>query len=263
MNNIPEESPNYRYLANGRMVALMQPLDQGFLVAPVITRGDEEESEFIDYRRPFVAEEVFDEEPVERYGQKIAELESRIRDLRAEKDAMELAKRNFTTEEAQIKARCAAIPALKNVFDFIDGKITHYVIQRYSDIQIVPFGDTKTEFARTQDQKKLLSLFGASDRELTWKLNDYYDGSGSWTTCIPVLSYEEGIQEAAKLFDKAWKEGKRNPQMVQCAESLGIPVPQEVQERVKAAEIERAEKELERANDVAKAALINLEALRS
>lgn len=264
-----ETEQTYKYLPNGRAVVLVQHLENGtHLVAPVMVRaeedGESDDIEFIDYDRPFVTKELFDSEPEFLFSPKIEALEQRIHELRKEKDAMELAKRNLSTEEAQIKARCAAIPALQHVFDYIDGKITHYVMDDYSGPRIVAFGDTKAEYAKVRDGKRLLSLYGDSQGNLQYRLSHYSDGSGGSVECYPAMSYEEAVQKCAELIELKLSTNCHNDSAcIKSADALGIPVKSEYRERHRKADLNSAEDMLARSQASLNEWKAKVEALKS
>ncbi len=133
-------------------------------------------------------------------------------------------------------ARASSIPALSRIHQFIDGKVTHFVLEEYGQIQIEAQAKSgKPDYnGRVPDEFKLLTLYGASKGDLSWKINRYNDGSGHSFTCVPCTSYEEAIAEATKiatrLFDEARATGVAHlrVELVRCCVKLGIAVPADV-----------------------------------
>lgn len=76
------------------------------------------------------------------------------------------------------------------VFDFISGEITHVVYENYSDLSIIPFDKflTGNEYGL-----KLVTLYGKDDGTLSFRLNEYSDGSGSSKTFFPFKSHEDAV----------------------------------------------------------------------
>lgn len=76
------------------------------------------------------------------------------------------------------------------VFDFVSGEITHVVYENYSDISIIPFDKflTGNEYGL-----KLVTLYGKDDGSLSFRLNEYSDGSGISKTFFPFKSHEDAV----------------------------------------------------------------------
>lgn len=140
---------------------------------------------------------------------------------------------------ADALAKTSAIPALSRIQDFIDGKVTHYVREQYGTIEIIKKADSgKPDYnGRVPDDFKLLTLYGSSKGDLSWKIHEYSDGGFS-LTCVPCTSYEEAISEATKIATRLFAESRPNGfanlrvQLVQSCVKLGIPVPADVIEKL-------------------------------
>jgi hypothetical protein len=145
--------------------------------------------------------ELHNEPPVDVLNEEVAKLEAvrldlstQIRELRREVAGAE-------KENAERLAKCQRLASLKRLEDFLDGKITHYVIvPGYRAPEIVPVGDTESEYAQHTGELRLLSLYGRTGGELAWRLNRYSDGSGRNTDVIPCCSYEEAQEAITEVF---------------------------------------------------------------
>ena len=125
-----------------------------------------------------------------------------INQMRAEKRQME-------KDRESLDKKIAQHDALKHIFDYIDGKITHFVETAYDSAGIIAFEDFKAS-PRDRDIR-LLSLFGRSKGDLFWKANQYYDGSGSgWHYIIPCLSYEDAQTALRTVTEKLISEHDGN-----------------------------------------------------
>jgi hypothetical protein len=113
--------------------------------------------------------------------------------------------------------------ALNRIEDFIDKKITHLAVFGYGAPKVATFDEAMRDFeyGRFSNDIKLLCLFGKSNGDLEWRVNQYYDGSGSWKEVIPCQSEAEALT--------AVKEHTEKPRgdVMQWAFEFGVPVSQE------------------------------------
>lgn len=215
-----------KYTLQGGEVRVLAETPKGFLVCAVYDEGDGLEP-IADEDHPFLVEKVYDSPPVQRTSEELARLEQELTNLRAERSTLLAQQRASQAEYDAIRLRCSGIEQLRNVFDFIDGKITHYVVDGWDgSVAIVPFGDTKAEYAKERDGKKLLVLFGDSKRNLSWKLNQYSDGSGLYSQVYPAISEEDATAIAHRVLSEKLQDKPRES-VLACADKFGVPVPPE------------------------------------
>ena len=106
-------------------------------------------------------------------------------------------KKNLEDLEKKIKA----FKPIEGLFDFIEGKVTHYVKVHYGDVDIINREELKDEednYGNSCGIDKLLVLYGDSNGDLSWKLNQYSDGEGYDRTVFPCLSHKEALEVAAR-----------------------------------------------------------------
>lgn len=130
--------------------------------------------------------------------------------------------------------------AFELVEDFLAGRITHLVeIPSYSAPRVLPLDEALQEsnfFGGSSNRRgelRLLSLFGASKGDLTFRRNRYSDGSGSWEDIFPVRSLAEAREVVAREMEKRYVETreKRNGHLVDfekteaVLEKLGLSIP--------------------------------------
>lgn len=130
-------------------------------------------------------------------------------------------------------------PKFTRLVDYIDGKITHFVINDYYG----PAIKTWDELAVYREDKrakgvKLLTLFGNSNGDTEWKLDQYPDGSGLGHTCHPCCSLEEAGAVLGQLLESEWlKFSAERPwvisSVINSADTYGKPVPPHIREAVK------------------------------
>lgn len=192
-----------------------------------------------------VVEGVWDAAPTEVYDKRIKALEKKVVEL--EREAVQ--KRLEISEmEAEFKVRSAkytAIPELRQLDQFIAGKITHYVhVQKWYSPRIMAFSDEVSEYTdneRGLNKMRLLSLFGKSNGDLEWSLNQWNDGSGSKYEVIPCCSLEEAQAVLQVEFDKRFVDSA-SATLLKDAETAGVQVPDDFRQRVRDEQIKQARK---------------------
>jgi uncharacterized small protein (DUF1192 family) len=236
-----------KFLVDGRAVSLIAQLPDGrYLVDHIY---EYEEDEYCTPDTPFIVEQVFDKPPVAKLNTEIAELQAEIERLEEKRQDLSDAIANaIRSNDVAMKKYCK-FAELKELNDFIDGKITHYLITDGYRPEIVEFRDTKSEY--TSSDKKLLTLFGSSKGELRWKLNQYSDGSGSNRVVIPCTSLEDALEKAQQYIDGYTTDEQKYASMgmVEFAKQYGLRISAEYVDRCK----QRTRRDLEsRINEAAK-----------
>ena len=237
------ESENLAYLENGEEVEVLQRTEHGIIVCRLYDRDPDEEPYVGD---PEIIEAVFDAPPVERRDKHILELEERERELNA---AIQEKRRELDSMEPNAKrmeALAAKDAAFGRICDFIEGKMTHYVVSRYGIHEIleaesggsIPHTD---DYGRTEGTK-LLTLFGKSGNSLAWRLSQYTDGSGSGFECEPFCSLDDAkarLQEIVNGYGSL--SAYHQSRLIEVAEKHGLCIPPGLVQNVAHAEITGAE----------------------
>ena len=148
-----------------------------------------------------VVDEVFSSPPTEKLDQEFQDLLGAIELLHDKK--RNLAQGILDVEKAgkEKLAKYKKYDQLKTLDMFLDGKITHYVLEYWGSFKIISFEDAVPDERYDKDQTKLLTLFGKSNGNFEWGLSKYSDGSGCNTTVTPCVSYEEALGVAQKFVD--------------------------------------------------------------
>ena len=212
----------------------------------------------------YVVKRVFSEPPSEKLDEKIAERKKQLDTVTIElnnaKRELEFGRKEREKEVAKLSEQNAA---LKRIGAFLDHDIVAYVRCQYGDVKITPLFNATCDADTSHRDLKLLSLYGSSNGDLSWKLNCYRDDSGGWEDVFPCTSLEEANAKAAEciaLKVDEWRSGKCNIYTLGrtqiAAGELGIPFPQEAADAIRNATIKSAEatvaakqKELEDAKD--------------
>jgi hypothetical protein len=213
-----------KYLANGNAVYLVEELKNGqFLVSDIFLDeyGEETLSDgmhIVDY--------IYDVPPVRLYSKDIADLNNSISRLKDEEESLRYSISSLNEKEKYVLAKLKNFDKLQYLLDFIDGKITHYVFIRWGSVEIIDYKNSASEYGI--HNLKLLSLFGDTKGDITWRLNQYSDGSGCNTDVIPCLSYDMALEEAQKAVDKfvAEKTNYRKD-VIESAKKYNLNIPEE------------------------------------
>lgn len=211
---------NVKYLLNGTAVELFKTIEEGFLVQNIFeyNRGDEMEI-MVDDNIYFV-DKVFDLAPTSIQDQRIFTLDKKISELEAKRDLVYSQIVEVNKKEKEVLDKFKKIEQLKRLEDLIDKKITHLVYTDYG-LEIYEFDHKENksdDYQRGKESIKLITLFGNSDGDLSWGINSYKDGSGSYKTIYPANSYEEALQIVQTIIDKYdYEKEKYKIGMIVCA----------------------------------------------
>jgi hypothetical protein len=223
-----------KYDINGQEVCVIQKLDgdKGWLVLSLF---DDNDGRYCDEEHPFILSKIFDNPPVLRYSIEIKTLKKEISRLKEEKENALLEKKEAEKKRDEVVDKIKNHAALHNIFNFIDGKITHYVtMEGYREPEIHSFDeamDYKNDYIKRYGEK-LLVLFGGSKGDLQWKINNYSDGSGRYIDVIPCLSFKEAEE---KIKEWVNSEFKNHPELevIKLAKQYNIKIPTEYIEEYK------------------------------
>jgi len=156
-------------------------------------------------------EQVFEQPPRARLDNCIVQLNKQIVALQEQACALKLdvmdSERAHEKKMVQYAKRDAA---LVNLDEFINGKITHYIVgMSYDRPEILTVEETiKTDAWRNKRRGRLLSLtVDPTGKGLYWDLNTYSDGSGSGNRCLPCTSYEAARQILQNWLNDLVTEG--------------------------------------------------------
>lgn len=198
----------------------------------------------------------------DQFAAKIAELEAARAELRATRHEITTA----TAERKALLETLQQVPALRYLDDYISGRITHFVEVMYGRITVRSRNTDSVSKYDSHDDKKgerLLCLFGNSGGDLSWKLNQYRDGSGSWGETFPCRSMDEAKAKVCELLAakvEAVRTGASplhmlNSDFTKAADEFGYAIPEDVAARMKDAtvaafttRVEQARKDLDEAS---------------
>ena len=184
------------YTDEGYEIEVLYWLKDNAAVGCRVINIPSEEGGYYDCAKLEYFERLYREFPVGRQCQQAKSLEQKINKLEKVLSDLEQKKHEHKVEQKTRAAEYKQFEQLKNLDKFLKAPPEYYVLISSYKYEILKFGDAKCEYHKTKT--KLLSLFGKSNGDLEWQLNQYHDGSGNWTTIIPCCSYEEAIEVLRK-----------------------------------------------------------------
>lgn len=194
--------------------------------------------------------------PTRKIDQQIAD---RREILAAINEQIKTARSIASDAETQLAPRMEKLTQYKGLSqleEFIEGKVTHYVTHcRWNQPTIIESGSpVKDGDGDAFTEWKLLTLYGSSDGNLQWELNNYSDGSGGSTTVIPCTSYNNAIDAARALFlahDESATKNKRklSQDWVDAAEAIGLSMSDEYLAALQTERVARRERDIKDAED--------------
>jgi hypothetical protein len=169
----------------------------------------------------------------EKYEKTTKEVQHKISELHK--------KLNDASAKANLKAK-ALLDFVKNgkeeqletLRSFLAGEITHFFCTTSYNPRIVTWDEVYQLASHYDDNKveaiKLVSLYGRSNGDLSYRLHAYHDGSGGWDVVHPCKSYEEALKYAQDFLNNEailYFEGKRHLDIIKWQKIKGIVMPEE------------------------------------
>ena len=155
-----------------------------------------------------------------------AKVKARLDELETVTKAVAEAKAQLAQAKAgmlDLSAEAKRHAAIRDLLDWLDGKITHVVwYSDYSPPTITPAAGIPMAEERGEKWRRAIGLFSVPNespkkdyytKEVSWRVNHYHDGSGSWSDFIPCRSEAEAISKAQELIDAqlaAWRVGEHS-----------------------------------------------------
>lgn len=122
---------------------------------------------------------------------------------------------------------------LNQLVDFISGDVKFIVVERYGDLEISEYDSSiaTKEYGRF-DSVRLLSIFGRTDGDLQYKMNQYYDGSGSWYNVHPCKTMDDALSILKDKFYVLLEKGLTDS-LLKVSQKYDIEIPKDKMEEYK------------------------------
>ncbi len=260
------------YSNNGAMaVYVSQAQGGGHIVQPLIEEGDgvtEPESYYAD--GVAIWPSVYREAPRQKLEAEIAAQAEKLATLRREVAEAERQRMQATIDQRAVRERLAQHEALLYLDDFLNAKITHYVLELDGQVQVLDseaFNKQRglgyservlTLIARVSDGKTALRWFiktpdGVGGREIA----SYPDEQAARAQAHALVT--EKMKEALRQLRQGYSYGL--DAAMSNAKALGMPVLPELLDLVREPRIKAAQKAAEMARETLATAEKQLQAL--
>lgn len=151
-------------------------------------------------------------------------LSTSVRALRSEYISIEADHKNLLRRLEKHKT-------LGDIEAYLNGEIVCFVTTDYGQVKIEK---QKAEGDRYNSDVRMLALLGEGKTDVSWKLNQYRDGSGSsWKECFPCTSEDQARAKAKEIITAelanmatAEKASYQTENMVKSAVKFGVDIPE-------------------------------------
>lgn len=220
-----------KYTIRGEAVEVLHAVTGGHIVAQLYDSGDGEQQD----APHFTGEQLFDSAPTKQLEARVAEIESRILEVQTKRASLDHELRQAEANHGKVMARFKSTPALEHLHDYLDGKITHLVIDVGYDVPcIAEFSkEIQSDQCKYERKLRLLSLYGDSKGDLQWHLSYYSDGSGTTRRVYPFISLEAAETKAKELVESLAIATDQHPQerVIRGAKLFGVTLPKDYERR--------------------------------
>lgn len=189
-----------KYLSDGKKVVVIGQLNnvESIVQEVFVTEGGDE----IPSGEKFTTKNVHDEPVVSWKAKEEANHEARLQRTKSEIDKAEREMSGVQTKLKGLRAIFKQATLLSENFEgqsldtlvaVMSGSCEFLVVEGYGMPEMVKFGDAlidHDDYGRFESLK-LMSLMGRSDGDVSYRLNRYGDGSGSYSAVHPCSSEEE------------------------------------------------------------------------
>lgn len=222
---------NIKYTTDGKKVIVLGNLNSTEKIVQEIFIIDGSE---IPSGEHFVVKSLHDAPAMSWMEKHTKELEARCERTTLKYKELE---KEFYSKTKVIKAKLSFIEKLKTNFsedklkqliDFISGDIKYVVEEGYSSLSILDFNTAITKrFFGDYNGIKLLSIFGDSDGDLSYRINEYRNGDGNWVSIHPCKTMEEALEILKERFSIVIKE-RFSSNLLKVAKKYNLDIPDEV-----------------------------------
>jgi len=115
------------------------------------------------------------------------------------------------------------------LIDFISGNFKFVVMSDWGDFSIREYDDsisTRDRFG-SFESIKLLSVFGQTNGDLAFKINEYCDGSGQWRTVIPCKTMDDALAVLKDQVSKYIESRGVSESLVKTCNKYQIQIPKD------------------------------------
>lgn len=184
------------YLPDGTEVEIEHVFDEGFLVRRIYSRDYNEEPIY----DTIIVDQVFGEPPVVKKHKAIEELDKVLEDRHRAMQALEQKKLRIERDIAAGSSIAHKHKALAFIDAFLENRIEYLVtVTSWGPIELDTFQEAMKTEGKFTSGFRLLSLYGDSRGDLSWRLSRYTNEEGDPVEVFPFFDKASAI---AFLIDK-------------------------------------------------------------
>lgn len=229
---------------HGLEYEIVAELPDGLVVRPVYEDGEEYLGSC-----GFVEGPLYDEPPTQKRHELIAAMNKEVAELRQQRSELTDEVDRMLSESGNLLGRLQQHKQLQFIADFLDGKITHFVVKRSWSPTLLSFDEAMRNdlfMGHREPGYKLLTLFGRSKGDLAWRINHYSDGSGGTTQVVPCTSREHAEEVFREVIaEHEASDNTPNREWIKAAEAAGLSMSAGYIAKVEAAEAAAKHEEIE------------------
>lgn len=204
-------------------------------------------------------EELLRDEPVPYFSREVRALQEEIEDLRTQRRQLRDEVRAALVEREALLDKAKAMPALRRIEECLDGRITHWAVEKYGAWQVLTHEEALATEESYTKRMKLVTLYGdpRTVDGFEFRINQYSDGSGGDNAvAIPCCSAEEAVEVVrAKIVEGLgpFDSDNRPPalgRLVASAARFGAEIDERWVEYVRERKLQAARDEVSRAQGV-------------
>ena len=199
------------------------------------------------------ADELSAEAPRKAIDEEVAKANATLAVLRQD---ISKARAELLAAQRDAKQELASLekyPKFTRLTDYLEGKITHFVVNDYASAYAIKTWEELAVYREDKRDKgiKLLTLYGNSDGNTEWRLNEYRDGSGLSHLCFPFTCYADAETALGGLLEGSWvgfnpKQPWSLAGAVKTADAYGKPVPQHIRDALAAHAVEVQQRKVDK-----------------
>ena len=246
-----------KYTSDGKKVAVVGKLNaQETIVQEIFVTENGSE---LPSGENFVTKSLHDT-PVESWKEKrLRELEASYEKTNRELvDKIDSLNRKYREQSALMNAKIKSMDMLQKnlsegdfdrLVDFMSGNCKYVVKLGWSPKISLFDKELIDNWEGRFDAIRLVSVFGDSDGNVKYRLNQYKDGSGSWEEIVPFGTHEQAVEYFRDfIFNKALEKGVTYD-MIKISEEYGFDLPIDAMRDFYNKEKVKADKSVEDATD--------------
>ncbi len=229
------------YNRRGIVAAFVCKEGERFIVQPIQTYYNDH-GDILDEEpgEPTFWNEVFAKAPVAKVDEELAAKHAELERIKEEIHKTQSEARNVNREIEARLAKFKKYKGLEYLEDYIDGKIKFVFAHRNERFYI---SDLETVLRREDrgyhnyNNLKLVSIGGDSKGDLTWRVSQYSDGSGSsFTTIIPCQTEAEAQGLALQHWENILQDFEKiktiSQTAIDSAAALSFVIPATISEYI-------------------------------